>query len=41
MKFALIIMTIMSLSGLTGCQSHVGRTVVTSEMGGSDGGGGY
>ena len=40
MKFVLVIVAIMSLGGLTGCQPNAGGNVVTSDMGGSDGGGG-
>ena len=40
MKFVLVIVAIMSLGGLTGCQPNAGRNVVTSDMGGSDGGSG-
>ena len=42
MKFVFVIVTIMSLGGLTGCQPNAGGNVVTSDMdGGSDGGTGY
>ena len=42
MKFVFIIAAIISLSGLTGCQSNVDGNVVTSDMDvGSDGGSGY
>ena len=43
MKFVLIIVAIMSLGGLTGCQPDTGRNVVTSDMGegGGGSGGGY
>ncbi|XDZ70829.1 hypothetical protein AB8879_00190 [Alphaproteobacteria bacterium LSUCC0744] len=42
MKFVFIIVAIISLSSLTGCQSNVDGNVVTSDMdGGSDGGTGY
>ena len=37
MKFVLVIVAIMSLSGLTGCQPKAGGNVVTSDMGGRDG----
>ena len=40
MKFVLILVAIMSLGGLTGCQPNAGRNVVTSDMGVSDGGSG-
>ena len=40
MKFVLVIVAIMSLGGLTGCQPNAGGNVVTSDMGGSDGGSG-
>ena len=40
MKFVLVIVAIMSLGGLTGCQPNSGGNVVTSDMGGSDGGSG-
>ena len=43
MKFVLVIVAIMSLGGLTGCQPNAGGNVFTSDMGGSDGdsGSGY
>lgn len=41
MKFVLVIVAIISLGSLTGCQPNAGGNVVTSDMGGSDDGGGY
>jgi hypothetical protein len=41
MRFVLIIVAIMSLTGVTGCQPNAGGNVVTSNMGGSDGGSRY
>ena len=40
MKYVLIIVAMVSLSGLAGCQPSAGGNVVTSDMGGSDGDGG-
>lgn len=40
MKYVLVIVAIMSLGGLTGCQPNAGGNVVTSDAGGSDGGSG-
>ena len=41
MKYVLLIVTIMSLGGLTGCQPNASGNIVTSGMGGSDDNSGY
>ena len=38
MKFVLVLLTIMSLGGLTGCQPNADGNVVTSDMGSSGSG---
>jgi hypothetical protein len=40
MKYVFIIVALVSLNGLAGCQPSAGGNVVTSDMGGSDGGSG-